>query len=47
VKVSLWVRAVALGALAFLYLPMLAVALFSFNKTRYGLAWGGSPGTGT
>jgi spermidine/putrescine transport system permease protein len=41
VKVSLWVRAVALGALAFLYLPMLAVALFSFNKTRYGLAWGG------
>lgn len=33
--------AVALGALAFLYLPMLAVALFSFNRTRHGLGWGG------
>ncbi|SDE70644.1 spermidine/putrescine transport system permease protein [Thermus arciformis] len=37
-----WVASsVALGALAFLYLPMLAVALFSFNKTRHGLSWGG------
>lgn len=37
-----WVASsVALGALAFLYLPMLAVALFSFNETRHGLSWGG------
>lgn len=33
--------AVAWSALAFLYLPMLAVALFSFNRTRHGLGWGG------
>lgn len=32
---------VAVAALAFLYLPMLAVALFSFNRTRHGLSWGG------
>lgn len=36
---SIW--GVAWGALAFLYLPMLAVALFSLNRTRYGLSWGG------
>lgn len=40
-RLSLWVRAVALASLAFLYLPMLAVALFSFNRTRHGLSWGG------
>nr|WP_117236906.1 ABC transporter permease [Thermus sediminis] len=40
-RVSLWVRAVALGSLAFLYLPMLAVAIFSFNKARHGLSWEG------
>ncbi|MEN2981229.1 MAG: ABC transporter permease [Thermus sp.] len=34
-------QAVALASLAFLYLPMLAVALFSFNRTRHGLGWGG------
>lgn len=40
-RVSWMTRAVALAALAFLYLPMLAVALFSLNRTRHGLGWGG------
>lgn len=31
----------AVLTLAFLYLPMLAVAVFSVNTTRYGLEWGG------
>lgn len=31
----------AMVTLAFLYLPMLAVAVLSFNKTRYGLQWNG------
>ncbi|MCL5964304.1 MAG: ABC transporter permease [Deinococcus sp.] len=34
-------QTIALASLAFLYLPMLAVAVFSVNKTRYGLTWGG------
>jgi spermidine/putrescine transport system permease protein len=32
---------VAIGSLAFLYLPLLAVALFSFNNARHGLTWSG------
>lgn len=35
------VSALALGTLAFLYLPMLAVAVYSVNATRYGLVWRG------
>lgn len=35
------ISSVALATLAFLYLPMLAVAVLSFNKTRYGLQWSG------
>lgn len=31
----------AMLTLAFLYLPMLAVGILSFNKTRYGLQWNG------
>jgi spermidine/putrescine transport system permease protein len=31
----------ALVTLAFLYLPMLAVAILSFNKTRFGMQWSG------
>jgi len=31
----------AIVTLAFLYLPMLAIAILSFNKTRYGLQWNG------
>lgn len=33
--------AVALATLAFLYLPMLAVAVFSVNEARFGLVWQG------
>lgn len=40
-RLSFWARAVALASLAFLYLPMLAVALFSLNRTRHGLSWEG------
>ncbi len=36
-----FVTAVAMLTLAFLYLPMLAVAVFSVNATRYGLTWQG------
>jgi spermidine/putrescine transport system permease protein len=32
---------VAVATMAFLYLPLLAVAVFSVNSTRYGLIWKG------
>jgi spermidine/putrescine transport system permease protein len=35
------ITAVALGAMIFLYLPLLAVAVYSVNATRYGLIWRG------
>ena len=31
----------AVGALAFLYVPLLAVAAFSVNSGRFGLSWKG------
>lgn len=33
--------ALAFGALALLYAPLLAVAIFSFNNSRHGLVWRG------
>jgi len=35
------VTLLAMVTLAFLYIPLLAVAIFSVNATRYGLAWRG------
>ncbi len=35
------VTAMAMFAIAFLYLPLLAVGVFSVNATRYGLTWKG------
>ena len=35
------ISAVAIGALVFLYLPMVAVAAFSVNASRHGVTWGG------
>jgi spermidine/putrescine transport system permease protein len=35
------ITAIALFTLGFLYLPLVAVAVFSVNSTRYGLAWRG------
>ncbi len=35
------ITAVALAAVAFLYVPLMAVAVFSVNATRYGLVWRG------
>ncbi len=36
-----WVALFAVAGLALLYLPMLAVAVFSLNVSRYGLVWRG------
>jgi spermidine/putrescine transport system permease protein len=36
-----WVSVLAIGTLAFLYLPMVAVGVFSVNAARYGFAWKG------
>jgi spermidine/putrescine transport system permease protein len=35
------ITAVAVGTVGFLYLPLLAVAVFSVNATKYGLVWRG------
>ena len=40
-RLPAWVTAVALASVALLYLPMLAVAAFSVNSSRYGLVWKG------
>lgn len=40
-RLNPWISLTASATLAFLYLPMLAVAVLSFNKTRYGLQWSG------
>jgi spermidine/putrescine transport system permease protein len=40
-KITLLVNVIALGTMVFLYLPMMAVAFFSVNNTKYGLAWKG------
>ena len=40
-KINLLVNAMAFGTMAFLYLPLMAVAFFSVNNTKYGLAWKG------
>lgn len=40
-RLSPWVGITAIATLAFLYLPMVAVGVLSFNKTRYGLTWSG------
>jgi len=40
-KINLLVSAMAFVTMGFLYLPLLAVAFFSVNNTKYGLAWKG------
>ena len=40
-RLPLSVNAIALGSFAALYIPLLAVAVMSFNATRYGQVWGG------
>ncbi|MBU1194507.1 MAG: ABC transporter permease [Proteobacteria bacterium] len=40
-KLTLLINIVAYGTMAFLYLPLMAVAFFSVNNTKYGLAWKG------
>ncbi len=35
------VTALAIGSMTVLYFPLLAVAVMSFNSTRYGQVWGG------
>ncbi len=40
-KINLFVNSMAIGTMAFLYLPLMAVAFFSVNNTKYGLSWKG------
>lgn len=40
-RLPVWVTLPAIGTLVFLYLPMLAVAVFSVNDARYGHGWKG------
>ena len=40
-KINLLVNTMALGTISFLYLPLMAVAFFSVNNTKYGMAWKG------
>jgi len=40
-KIKLMMNVMAFGTMAFLYLPLIAVAFFSVNNTKYGLAWKG------
>lgn len=40
-KINLLLRISALSTMAFLYLPLMAVAFFSVNDSKYGLAWKG------
>ena len=40
-RIPLWVKIIGLLALALLYLPMIAVAVFSVNSSRYGMVWRG------
>lgn len=40
-KLNLFLTCISVTTIAFLYLPLLAVAFFSVNDTKYGLAWKG------
>jgi spermidine/putrescine transport system permease protein len=40
-KINLFVSITAIATMAFLYLPLMAVAFFSVNNTKYGLVWKG------
>lgn len=40
-KINLIINIMAFGTIGFLYLPLIAVAFFSVNNTKYGLAWKG------
>ena len=40
-RIHPFVTAMAIFAIAFLYVPLLAVGVFSVNATRYGLTWKG------
>lgn len=40
-RIPPFVTAMAMFAIAFLYVPLLAVGVFSVNATRYGLTWKG------
>jgi spermidine/putrescine transport system permease protein len=40
-RTSPFVTLIAMASLAFLYLPLISVAVYSVNNTRYGLVWRG------
>ncbi|MEN9201757.1 MAG: ABC transporter permease [Thermostichus sp. DG_1_6_bins_120] len=40
-KVPPWLRGVSYAIYAFLYLPILLIVIYSFNRARFGLVWTG------
>jgi len=40
-KLGLKMKVLALATYVFLYTPLLAVVIYSFNKSRFGIHWGG------
>jgi spermidine/putrescine transport system permease protein len=40
-RIPTWLRGVSYAIYGFLYLPILLIAVYSFNRARFGLAWTG------
>ncbi|MGY2974425.1 ABC transporter permease [Thermostichus sp. MS-CIW-37] len=40
-RIPSWLRGVSYAIYGFLYLPILLIAVYSFNRARFGLAWTG------
>lgn len=40
-KIGIKIKLLALATFVFLYTPLLAVVIYSFNKSRFGIHWGG------
>ncbi|MFS8815749.1 spermidine/putrescine transport system permease protein [Thermostichus sp. MS-CIW-21] len=40
-KIPIWLRGVSYAIYGFLYLPILLIAVYSFNRARFGLVWTG------
>ncbi|MEN9223680.1 MAG: hypothetical protein Q6M04_14690, partial [Thermostichus sp. BF3_bins_97] len=41
VQIPGWLRGVSYGIYGFLYLPILLIVIYSFNRARFGLVWTG------
>jgi len=40
-KIGIKIKLLALATFVFLYTPLMAVVIYSFNKSRFGIHWGG------